>query len=227
MVRTVKGAGICAAHRWALKWRPCFAAQVNVGRQRRAELAGRLRIGHVAERLEVCRRGQQIRIVLRAAAAERVRGQCRRHEAEHHRQHQQQGQKPFFHVLSSQNKKFCPPETADRCSKTGRTKFLRSAMQLPVPAEMPAAFGYSDLSAFRRLHSDRLAGLFTRIPPAARSGEDCAIYSFGRSVSQPGAVVNPFSDRIRGRSGWPTKRRSAARRRRTRKTPPDRSPGVH
>jgi len=62
-------------------------------------------------------------------------------------------------------------------------------MQLPVPAEMPAAFGYSDLSAFRRLHSDRLAGPFTRISPAARSGEDCAVCSSERSVPQPGAVV--------------------------------------
>ena len=116
----------------------------------------------------------------------------------------------FFMCFPPKTKKFCPPESADRCSKTSRTKFLRSAMQLPVPAEMPAAFGYSDLSAFRRLHSDRLAGLFTRIPPAARSGEDCAIYSFGRSVSQPGAVVNPFSDRIRGRSARPAKRRTPA-----------------
>ena len=96
----------------------------------------------------------------------------------------------FFMCFPPKTKKFCPPESADRCSKTSRTKFLRSAMQLPVPAEMPAAFGYSDLSAFRRLHSDRLAGLFTRIPPAARSGEDCAVCSSERSVPQHGAVVN-------------------------------------
>ena len=116
----------------------------------------------------------------------------------------------FFMLLPPETKNFCPPGPADSCSKTGQTKSLRSAMQFPVPAEMPAAFGYSDLSAFRRLHSDRLAGLCTRIPPAARSGEDCAIYSFGRSVSQPGAVVNPFSDRIRGRSARPAKRRTPA-----------------
>ena len=150
------------------------------------------------------------RILRQCGHVHRVCGQCRRHEADEQRQHQQQGQKPFFHVLSSQNKKFCPPESADRCSKTSRTKFLRSAMQLPVPAEMPAAFGYSDLSAFRRLHSDRLAGLCTHIPPAARSGEDCAIYSFGRSVSQPDTVVNPFSDRICGQSARPAKRRTPA-----------------
>ena len=116
----------------------------------------------------------------------------------------------FFMCFPPKTKKFCPPESADRCNKTSRTKFLRSAMQLPVPAEMPAAFGYSDLSAFRRLHSDRLAGLCTHIPPAARSGEDCAIYSFGRSVSQPDTVVNPFSDRIRGQSARPAKRRTPA-----------------
>ena len=102
-------------------------------------------------------------------------------------------------------KKICPPGPADRCSKTGRTKLLRSAMQLPVPAEMPAAFRYSDLSAIRRLHSDRLAGLCTRIPPAARSGEGCAMYSCIFSVAQRSKVVNLFSERT---------------------TPPGRSPGV-
>ena len=95
-----------------------------------------------------------------------------------------------FSCVSLLNEKICPPGPADRCSKTGRTKFLRSAMQLPVPAEMPAAFRYSDLSAIRRLHSDRLAGPFTRISPAARSGEDCAVCSSERSVPQHGAVVN-------------------------------------
>ena len=78
-------------------------------------------------------------------------------------------------------------------------------MQLPVPAEMPAAFRYSDLSAIRRLHSDRLAGLCTRIPPAARSGEGCAMYSCIFSVAQRSKVVNLFSERT---------------------TPPGRSPGV-
>ena len=78
-------------------------------------------------------------------------------------------------------------------------------MQLPVPAEMPAAFRYSDLSAIRRLHSDRLAGLCTHIPPAARSGEGCAMYSCVFSVAQRSKVVNLFSERT---------------------TPPGRSPGV-
>ena len=48
------------------------------------------------------------RILRQRGHVHRVCGQCRRHEAEHHRQHQQQGQKPFFHVLSSQNKKILP-----------------------------------------------------------------------------------------------------------------------
>ena len=43
-----------------------------------------------------------------ALEARLVRRQCRRHEADKQRQHQQQGQKPFFHVLSSQNKKILP-----------------------------------------------------------------------------------------------------------------------
>ena len=96
----------------------------------------------------------------------------------------------FFMLLPPETKNFCPPGPADSCSKTGQTKSLRSAMQFPVPAEMPAAFGSSDSSAFRRLHSDRLAGFCTHIPPAARSGEDCAVCSSERSVPQHGAVVN-------------------------------------
>ncbi|MFQ9555043.1 MAG: hypothetical protein ACLR1P_03440 [Oscillospiraceae bacterium] len=50
----------------------------------------------------------------------------------------------FFMLLPPETKNFCPPGPADSCSKTGQTKSLRSAMQFPVPAEMPAAFGYSD-----------------------------------------------------------------------------------
>ena len=48
------------------------------------------------------------RILRQCGHVHRVRGQCRRHEADEQRQHQQQGQKPFFHVLSSQNKKILP-----------------------------------------------------------------------------------------------------------------------
>ena len=48
------------------------------------------------------------RILRQCGHVHRVRGQCRRYEADEQRQHQQQGQKPFFHVLSSQNKKILP-----------------------------------------------------------------------------------------------------------------------
>ena len=48
------------------------------------------------------------RILRQCGHVHRVRGQCRRHEADEQRQHKQQGQKPFFHVLSSQNKKILP-----------------------------------------------------------------------------------------------------------------------
>ena len=48
------------------------------------------------------------RILRQCGHVHRVCGQCRRHEADEQRQHQQQGQKPFFHVLSSQNKKILP-----------------------------------------------------------------------------------------------------------------------
>ena len=48
------------------------------------------------------------RILRQRGHVHRVCGQCRRHEADEQRQHQQQGQKPFFHVLSSQNKKILP-----------------------------------------------------------------------------------------------------------------------
>ena len=52
----------------------------------------------------VCGAGARIclrRILRQCGHVHRVRGQCRRHEAEHHRQHQQQGQQPFFHVIPS------------------------------------------------------------------------------------------------------------------------------
>ena len=54
--------------------------------------------------------------------------------------------------------------------------------------QLPGNLTYSHVG----LHSDRLAGLCTHISPAARSGEDCAIYSSERSVSQAGTVVNLF-----------------------------------